>query len=307
MKKKTIVFICLAVLFLLSAFSGLSSGNISGGVGCLILCVLFAFLAYRNEKNYSQKSISTVANNFPVSPSNNDPVVYKLELPAACDNYEYLTISLISDLLDSDNATPQYNLTCLYFHDERFSDGLNPELTCTEYKGKPSFRICVNDLPIGFIPETYSQQIFDNRKRIVAVKQIKIICIAENTYSAEVTLALKPAFEIKEIKVAGVTFKNDDGKLRQTILRKISFREAPYDDYLDVSLRDYLYENELAYAVYVNGSQIGSIPKSEISFIHDNLSRICDITVSVYGGGRNQAGYAISYGAALKIKLKCVE
>ena len=50
MKKKTIVFSCLAVLFLLSAFSGFAGGLVSGGVGCLVICGIFVFLAFRSAK-----------------------------------------------------------------------------------------------------------------------------------------------------------------------------------------------------------------------------------------------------------------
>ena len=50
MKKKTIFFSCLAALFLLSAFSGFSDGLVSGGVGCLVICGVFALLAFRSAK-----------------------------------------------------------------------------------------------------------------------------------------------------------------------------------------------------------------------------------------------------------------
>lgn len=48
--KKKVFFIGLAVLFTLSAVSGLGSGNISGFIGCLAIAAVFAFLAYRTSK-----------------------------------------------------------------------------------------------------------------------------------------------------------------------------------------------------------------------------------------------------------------
>ena len=54
MKKKTIVFSCLAALFLLSSFSGFAGGLVSGGVGCLVICGIFAFLAFRSAKSVTE-------------------------------------------------------------------------------------------------------------------------------------------------------------------------------------------------------------------------------------------------------------
>ncbi|MCM1222458.1 MAG: hypothetical protein NC548_49120 [Lachnospiraceae bacterium] len=50
MKKKTIIFSGVALLFLLSAFSGFAGGLVSGGIGCLVICGVFVFLAIRSAK-----------------------------------------------------------------------------------------------------------------------------------------------------------------------------------------------------------------------------------------------------------------
>lgn len=111
-------------------------------------------------------------------------------------------------------------------------------------------------------------------------------------------------FEFVVIKVAGVTFKNDRGPLRQTILRKIRFRDKPFDKYVDLELRSYDFEDQLAYGVYANNMQIGNIPAVYVPFIRDNIDRIESIShIDVYGGGRNEEGYAISYGCKITLRF----
>ena len=62
-----------------------------------------------------------------------------------------------------------------------------------------------------------------------------------------------------EFKVAGVTFKNGR-KTRQAILRAMKWKDAPYDK-VELTLQRYDFEGSTAIGVYVNGNQIGNVPK----------------------------------------------
>ena len=70
-------------------------------------------------------------------------------------------------------------------------------------------------------------------------------------------------------RVAGVTFKNEDGTSRQSILRHIKFEDSPYADGIDpidlnVTIEETEYNGEQAFAVFANGYQIGFVPKGSI-------------------------------------------
>lgn len=62
-----------------------------------------------------------------------------------------------------------------------------------------------------------------------------------------------------EFKVAGVTFKNGR-KTRQAILRAMKWQDPPYDK-VQITLQRYDFEGSIAIGVYVNGDQIGNVPK----------------------------------------------
>lgn len=112
------------------------------------------------------------------------------------------------------------------------------------------------------------------------------------------------AYEFVTVKLAGVTFKNDDGTERQQILRALKFHDAPYNAEIDVSIKEYRFDNERAYGVYLNDTQIGNIPHRLIQFIYDNFQRIESISnIAAYGGGRDADGKPKSYGAEITIRL----
>ena len=109
----------------------------------------------------------------------------------------------------------------------------------------------------------------------------------------------KPAFEFLSVKVAGVTFKNGR-KSRQTILRKIHFKDEPFDKgTMELTLQREEWEGKPAFGVYVNGDQIGNIPAEYVSYVNDNFSRLDGIVnIEVYGGeGRN-------YGAEITLRFR---
>ena len=72
-------------------------------------------------------------------------------------------------------------------------------------------------------------------------------------------LLKKAAGKEIEFKVAGVTFKNGR-KTRQAILRAMKWQDPPYDK-VEITLQRYDFEGSVAIGVYVNGDQIGNVPK----------------------------------------------
>jgi hypothetical protein len=62
--------------------------------------------------------------------------------------------------------------------------------------------------------------------------------------------------------VAGVTFKNEDGKSRQAILKRKMKEDE--DGVVIVSLGKYDYEGKPAVAVYIDDEQVGVVPNSDL-------------------------------------------
>ena len=108
------------------------------------------------------------------------------------------------------------------------------------------------------------------------------------------------------VKVVGVTFKNDDGTNRQSILRKIKQQDAPFESgnaYL--SLETYEFEGEPAVGVYVDGIQIGNLSREEAKFFVENYDKIETLSgFEVVGGGTNEDGEKMSYGARFNLKMR---
>lgn len=101
--------------------------------------------------------------------------------------------------------------------------------------------------------------------------------------------AIKKVLGYKEIDflVAGVTFKNGR-KTRQAILRAMKWHDAPYDKY-EVTFQRYDFEGDLAIGVYVNGDQIGNVPKElkeefDKKWTSDYLIESCEVK----GNGESQ-------------------
>lgn len=115
----------------------------------------------------------------------------------------------------------------------------------------------------------------------------------------------KTEYEHIKIRLVGVSFKNPDGKSRQSILRHMRFRDPPFDKKFDAELYQYEYEGEPAISVKVNDMCIGHIPKEKAPFFVDNWSRLCGIThIDVIGGGISSDGEQLHYGAEIIVKIK---
>jgi len=126
---------------------------------------------------------------------------------------------------------------------------------------------------------------------------------AAHTPQAE---AAKPAeysqsdYDFLRVKVAGVTFKNGRNS-RQTILRKIHFKDPPFDKgNMELTLQRYEWEGAPAFGVYVNDEQIGNIPAEHVQYVQENFSRCDGITnIDVYGGGEGR-----NYGAEIILRFR---
>ena len=73
------------------------------------------------------------------------------------------------------------------------------------------------------------------------------------------------------------------------MLRKIKFKEAPFNGFINYSLRKYSYEGKTAVAVLANGIMIGNIPKENAENIAEHMKYIDKVFVRVFGGegGKN--------------------
>ena len=106
-------------------------------------------------------------------------------------------------------------------------------------------------------------------------------------------------------RVAGTTFKNEDGEKRQDILRHMKFGDKPYADAPDDlcgELEKTDYNGELAIAVIVNGYQVGFVPKSNISRVCKAMKDADSCAVSevrVTGGGNDSEGNPLNYGCEI--------
>lgn len=82
-------------------------------------------------------------------------------------------------------------------------------------------------------------------------------------------------FEFIRTNITGVTFK-DGRKSRQTILRRLYWKDAPFDKGDgDVILKREEFEGEPAFAVLLNGEKAGYIPAEHVRFFDENFHR-CD-------------------------------
>ena len=93
-------------------------------------------------------------------------------------------------------------------------------------------------------------------------------------------------YDYWKVKVAGVTFKNG-GKSRQTILKKIYFRDEPFnkDECHSCTLRRGEYQGEPSFAVCVHDDIIGFIPRENVQYFYDNFYRCDGITaIRVFSG-----------------------
>ena len=109
-------------------------------------------------------------------------------------------------------------------------------------------------------------------------------------------------------RVAGTTFENEDGTSRQDILRHLKFGDAPWADGpedLTATLEETEYEGEQAFAVFVNGYQVGNVPKAsvrKVAVAQEHVATCYVSAVRILGGGRDQDGRDLSYGCEITLE-----
>ena len=106
-------------------------------------------------------------------------------------------------------------------------------------------------------------------------------------------------YEFLTTKIAGVTFK-DGRKSRQTILRRLYWKDEPFDkNAAEVTLDRGEYEGKPAFAVLLNDEKAGYVPAEYSQFLEDNFERCDGVThISAYHGASD------IYGAEITIRFR---
>ena len=110
------------------------------------------------------------------------------------------------------------------------------------------------------------------------------------------------AYSYISFRVAGTSFATD-GVSRQDELRKMKDGLPPYGQEADVSLKVYTYEGEPAVGCYVNGFQIGNVPRDLVQQVIEALKHR-DVAVSEFSvtGGDMRGREKLNYGARIVIR-----
>jgi len=109
------------------------------------------------------------------------------------------------------------------------------------------------------------------------------------------------------LRVAGTTFENSDGEKRQDILRHMKFGDAPWADDPDdlmAEIEETEFEGEKAFAVLVNGYQVGNVPKTQIRSVEKAMQNMATFYISdvrIIGGGQAPDGKPLLYGCELTL------
>lgn len=114
-----------------------------------------------------------------------------------------------------------------------------------------------------------------------------------------------PKYTHITFNVAGVTFDNEDGTSRQSLIRKIKFGDPPFEnsDSLDVNLHPSTFDGEPSIECRVNDYMIGYVPKSKIQEVLKamDMPGATISAVDVVGGGTvNDA--QLSYGVQIVVR-----
>lgn len=125
---------------------------------------------------------------------------------------------------------------------------------------------------------------------------------------AEIKRKNAAKFETVLVKVAGVTFDNENGKSRQAILKRLKSKEKRFEHPDEIELKKTTYKGKDAIAIFVDGDQVGNVPADQVPYLIENWDRIYDTpNIDVYGGGFNEiTEEKKNYGAELTIRLNKV-
>lgn len=93
-------------------------------------------------------------------------------------------------------------------------------------------------------------------------------------------------YEFYRVKTVGVTFKNDDGTSRQELIRKMYYKDPPFDGKeFPLELDPYEYQGAPAFRVLFNGYQIGNLSKEDAQYFNDNMDRYVTLCGAKIVGG----------------------
>ena len=114
-----------------------------------------------------------------------------------------------------------------------------------------------------------------------------------------------PDYEFKVFKVVGVTFKNPGNKSRQAILRKMRFRDEPFNkDGVDITITRGEYDGEPAFSVFAEGLQVGNIGRDDVPFFVSRWSDFAGVyNATVTGGGTSDDGRPLNYGMTITCRF----
>lgn len=136
------------------------------------------------------------------------------------------------------------------------------------------------------------------RKRIAELQEEKArleLEITRRQYDKkEYTYPTKPTegHDRLFIKVAGVTFENEDGTDRQEILEDL---ESKIGGEITLNLQPDTYEGEPCIKVLADGQQVGYIPKRLVSYVMENFDRISELSDLVIVGGEDGLSYGLHF------------
>lgn len=137
-------------------------------------------------------------------------------------------------------------------------------------------------------------------KKMKKAKQVKSNKKNEPTVSTTSYDPFKTIYDgIFHFNIAGVSFKTAKGNRRQTMLRKMENNEKPFEEKCIFSFEKYFFNDEPAYAVIVNGVDIGNVPKDHV-YIFEKYPNINVLAYEVVGGYTTDYGKKLSYGLHLK-------
>ena len=126
----------------------------------------------------------------------------------------------------------------------------------------------------------------------------------EDAARLEAWRAERAARETLKFKVVGVTFKNEDGKSRQTLLRRIRFNDEPFENCVDVTIERGEYEGTPAFFVFANGLRVGSIGRDDIPYFVNRWGDFDGVyNATVTGGGTDADGKTINYGMMITCRF----
>jgi|GEM_PF-6785638 len=109
-------------------------------------------------------------------------------------------------------------------------------------------------------------------------------------------------FIMTKIEVSGVSFNNDDGTSRQSILGKMKLKQKPFD-VMTVEVKEYDYKGDPALGVYINDIQIGNVAKEQISHVKKIMAENSNIqSIEVWGGGTTDDGDPKNYGCQITVR-----